>query len=151
MASKRGGFWRRHRRLKWLAGGTVAGIVALGVAVAVLMHRAEPILREVIVEKLQEHFDARVELASFHISLVNGLWAEGKGLKIWPPSEEWELLFLARPRRKFNSRIPVRCAVALQAGKTNQDLCGRAKGTGCGRSTQGRFSHVASEGGSSGS
>jgi hypothetical protein len=27
-----------------------------------------------------------VELDSFHVSLVNGLWAEGKGLRIWPPA-----------------------------------------------------------------
>lgn len=42
-------------------------------------------LRQLIVAKLQEHFHARVELASFHISLVKGVSAEGKGLKIWPP------------------------------------------------------------------
>jgi hypothetical protein len=28
-----------------------------------------------------------VELDSFHMSLVDGLWAEGKGLRIWPPAE----------------------------------------------------------------
>jgi hypothetical protein len=55
--------------------------------VAVMLHRAEPMLRAVIVEKLEERFHARVELDSFHISLVNGLWAEGKGLRIWPPAE----------------------------------------------------------------
>jgi hypothetical protein len=39
------------------------------------------------VEELQNHFHARVELDSFHVSLVNGLWAEGKGLRIWPPAQ----------------------------------------------------------------
>ena len=42
-------------------------------------------LRAAIVEKLEEHFRARVELDSFHVSLSNGVWAEGKGLRIWPP------------------------------------------------------------------
>ena len=44
-------------------------------------------LRAAIVDKLEEHFHARVELDSFHVSLINGLWAEGKGLRIWPPLE----------------------------------------------------------------
>jgi len=57
----------------------------LGVAISILLHRAEPMLRAAIVEKLEEHFHARVELDSFHVSLINGLWAEGKGLRIWPP------------------------------------------------------------------
>ena len=87
VARQRAGFWRIHPVLKWVAGGLLLILVGLGVTIAVLMHRAEPMLRELIVDRLQEHFHARVELASFHISLVNGLWAEGKGLKIWPPSE----------------------------------------------------------------
>jgi hypothetical protein len=87
VAAERAGFWRRHRWLKWFAVALLVILAAMGVAVSVVMHRAEPMLRELIVEKLQEHFHARVELASFHISLVNGLWAEGKGLEIWPPSE----------------------------------------------------------------
>jgi len=87
VASKRAGFWRRHRALKWLAGGLLLVLAALGVAVAIVMRRAEPILREVIVDRLSDHFHARVRLASFHISLVKGLTAEGKGLEIWPPAE----------------------------------------------------------------
>ena len=42
-------------------------------------------LRAAIVEKLEEHFHAHVELDSFRVSLRNGVWAEGKGLRIWPP------------------------------------------------------------------
>jgi hypothetical protein len=61
-------------------------MVVFGVVVAVSLHRAEPILRAVIVEELENHFHARVELESFHVSLVKGLWAEGKGLRIWPPA-----------------------------------------------------------------
>jgi hypothetical protein len=60
---------------------------AVAWTVAVLLHRAEPFLRARIVEGLQDHFHARVELDSFHVSLTNGLWAEGKGLRIWPPAQ----------------------------------------------------------------
>ncbi len=59
----------------------------LGVAISVALHNAEPMLRAAIVDRLEEHFHARVELDSFHVSLVNGLWAEGKGLRIWPPAQ----------------------------------------------------------------
>jgi hypothetical protein len=62
-------------------------LVALGVGVSIALKKAEPILRAAIVRELEEHFHARVELDSFHVSLVNGLWAEGKGLRIWPPAE----------------------------------------------------------------
>lgn len=59
--------------------------VAAGV-VSVQLHRAEPYVRARIVAELQKHFHARVELDSFHMSLANGLWAEGKGLRIWAPT-----------------------------------------------------------------
>jgi hypothetical protein len=48
------------------------------------LRRAEPFLRARIVEELEDRFHSRVELDSFHISLVKGLRAEGKGLRIWP-------------------------------------------------------------------
>ena len=80
-------FWRRHRWLKWMAGGLLLVLIALGVAVSVAVRRAEPMLRAVIVEKLSEHFHARVELDSFHVSLMEGLTAQGKGLRIWPPAD----------------------------------------------------------------
>lgn len=79
-------FWRRHRWLKWCAGAVLLFLIALGVGISIVLHRAEPFLRALIVERLQDHFHARVELDSFHISLMNGLWAEGKGLRIWPPA-----------------------------------------------------------------
>ena len=56
-------------------------------AVLVLTHRAEPLLRARIVQGLESHFHARVELDSFHLTLRDGLWAEGKGLRIWPPAQ----------------------------------------------------------------
>jgi len=80
-------FWRRHRWLKWAVSAVVAVFVALAIAVTIAMHRAEPIMRAYIVQALEDHFHSRVELDSFHVSVASGLWAEGKGLRIWPPAQ----------------------------------------------------------------
>ena len=86
-------FRRRHRWLAWVGGGLLAVLAGLAAMVAVLAHRAEPFMRTRIVEALQERFRARVELDSFHLSLGNeldgrwGVWAEGKGLRIWPSAK----------------------------------------------------------------
>ena len=82
-----GGFWRRCRWVKWLAGGLLLVLILLGAAIAVVVHRAEPMLRAEIVKWLQNRFHARVELDSFHLSLADGLLAEGEGLRIWPPAQ----------------------------------------------------------------
>jgi hypothetical protein len=74
----------------WIAGGLLAAVAVAAGIVAVLLHRAEPFVRARIVDELQSRFHARVELDSFHMSLVNGLWAEGKGLRIWPPAQAEE-------------------------------------------------------------
>lgn len=80
-------FGRRHPVLKWTALSLLAVFVVLLAAAAILARRAEPILRARIVAELEEHFHARVELDTFHVSLLGGLRAEGKGLRIWPPAE----------------------------------------------------------------
>jgi uncharacterized glyoxalase superfamily protein PhnB len=64
----------------------LAALAVAATVVGVAMKRAEPYLRARIVEGLENRFHARVELDSFHVSLVKGLWAEGKGLRIWPPA-----------------------------------------------------------------
>jgi AsmA-like C-terminal region len=86
MATKRSGKRHKHTWLKWAAGAVLLAFLLLGVAISIAIHRAEPMLRAAIVEKLEEHFHARVELDSFHVSLLDGLRAEGKGLRIWPSS-----------------------------------------------------------------
>jgi len=75
-----------------IGGILLIGIAALVIVAAVLAHRAEPYLRARIVQALEDRFHARVELDSFHMSVRSGLeghwgvWAEGKGLRIWPPA-----------------------------------------------------------------
>jgi len=80
-------FLRRHGWIKWVAGGLLAALAVAAVLVDLGLRRAEPYLRARIVESLKNRFHARVELDSFHVSLVNGLWAEGHGLRIWPPAQ----------------------------------------------------------------
>jgi hypothetical protein len=87
MARRRAKSGRKRRWLIWVGGALALILAALIVVVVEAMHRVEPLLRAVIIEKLQDQFHARVELDSFHISLVKGLSAEGKGLRIWPPAE----------------------------------------------------------------
>jgi hypothetical protein len=61
-------------------------IVAIGllVAVEVIVHRAEPILRARVIDTLQTRFDSRVELAEFDVSVMQGLQVSGRGLKLYP-------------------------------------------------------------------
>ena len=87
MTSLRKSFWRRHGWAKWVAGGLLFALIVTAVVVDLGLRRAEPYLRAHIVAGLESRFHARVELDSFHVSLVKGLWAEGKGLRIWPPAQ----------------------------------------------------------------
>lgn len=86
MAVRRVGTRRKHAWLKWAAGAVLLAFLVLSVGITVAIRRAEPILRAAIVETLEEHFHAHVELDSFRVSVRNGIWAEGKGLRIWPPA-----------------------------------------------------------------
>jgi AsmA-like C-terminal region len=86
VTEQRKSFWRRHGWVKWVAGGLLLVLAVAAVVVDLGLRQAEPYLRARIVAALENRFHARVELDSFHVSLVNGLWAEGKGLRIWPPA-----------------------------------------------------------------
>ena len=91
MEEKRASFWRRHRWLTALAIVCVVVFAVVSAALAVIATHLEPILRAQLVSGLEERFHTRVELDSFHVALGNGLngewgiWATGKGLRIWPP------------------------------------------------------------------
>src|SRR5580698_2629835 len=73
----------RAQPWKWI--GVVALILLASAAVAVrlIIARAEPILRTRVIETLSNRFHSKVELASFHVSLVNGIEVSGDGLKIF--------------------------------------------------------------------
>ncbi len=91
MAEQRPSFFRRHRWLVWLSCAAVAVLAALGIAAAIVARRFEPFLRAEIVAALSRHFHARVELDTFHVSVVKGIEAEGKGLRVWPSPEATNL------------------------------------------------------------
>jgi hypothetical protein len=78
--------WRQRRWLRWTVYSLAVLSVLAGLAVFAALH-AEPYLRARIVEALQQRFHARVELDGFHVSLREGLEAEGQGLRIWPPAQ----------------------------------------------------------------
>ena len=73
-----------------------AGVVlaAVGITLAVLARHLEPYLRAQIVAELESRFHTRVELDQFHVSVREGqeamwgIWADGRGLRIWPPQRQ---------------------------------------------------------------
>jgi|KBSSwiStaDraftv2_1062776.scaffolds.fasta_scaffold21853_4 hypothetical protein len=84
---------RRARWPYWVGGSVLAVLVTTAIIVDILARRAEPFVRQQVIQALSERFHAHVELDSFHLSLGNtlrgewGVWGEGKGLRIWPPAE----------------------------------------------------------------
>ncbi|MGB6193659.1 MAG: AsmA-like C-terminal region-containing protein [Terracidiphilus sp.] len=87
-------FWRRHRWLLWTGGIAFAGLAAIITTLAIMAHRIEPYVRARIIDGLSQHFHTHVELDTFHLSIGNGfrgewgVWAQGRGLRIWPPLPE---------------------------------------------------------------
>lgn len=80
---------KRSRPL-WVTILAWTGLVALLLAAAILtafiiyFRRAEPILRDRVVETLATRYDSRVELASFDVSAMQGFEVIGSGLKLYP-------------------------------------------------------------------
>lgn len=109
---------RGHRWLRLTVLILLVLLAVAGIGVAIAVHHAEPFLRALIVDRLEDRFHARVELDSFHVSLAHGLRAEGKGLRIWPPAEIGgvQMDFSGRSApplialREFYFRAPLRLA-----------------------------------------
>ena len=121
MEQNRSSYWRRHRWLAILLGVVLIVLVVLGAGLAVIAHRFEPFLRASLVEGLEERFQTHVELDSFHVALGNGLtgewgiWAAGRGLRIWPPqhtgSSRLEVASQSAPLitlEEFRFHVPLR-------------------------------------------
>jgi hypothetical protein len=68
---------------KWLGIVALVFLASAAVAVRLVVARAEPILRTRVIDTLSNRFHSKVELASFHVSLVNGIEVSGDGLKIF--------------------------------------------------------------------
>jgi hypothetical protein len=72
---------------KWIGIGALVLLAGAAMAVRVVIARAEPILRTRVIETLSNRFNSKVELASFHVSVVNGVEVSGSGLKIFGPTD----------------------------------------------------------------
>jgi hypothetical protein len=73
------------RTVPWNWIGIVALIPLASAAIAarLVIDRAEPILRARVIETLSNRFDGKAELASFAVSVRNGIEVSGTGLKIF--------------------------------------------------------------------
>lgn len=91
MEKQRASFWRRHRWFTRIAIVCLVVLAVVTIALSIIAVRLQPILRSSLIAGLQQKFNTRVELDHFHVALGNGLngewgiWATGKGLRIWPP------------------------------------------------------------------
>jgi hypothetical protein len=68
---------------KWIGIVALIFLSSAAVAVRLVIARAEPTLRTRVIDTLSNRFQSKVELASFHVSLVNGIEVSGDGLKIF--------------------------------------------------------------------
>jgi hypothetical protein len=78
---------RTSRWLLWIGCAILIVVLAASIAIAILLHRAEPILRASLIDTLQKRFHSKVELDDLHVSIVDGFQVEGSGLRIWLPVE----------------------------------------------------------------
>jgi hypothetical protein len=72
--------WRN--RWRWISGIALLLIVAIAV-LGIVVYRAEPTLRAMVIETLSTRFKSKVELDAFHVSLLKGFQVEGAGLRIF--------------------------------------------------------------------
>jgi hypothetical protein len=77
----------RARLWYWIGGITLLLVVAAGIVLAVIVSRAQPIIRARVIETLSTKFKAKVELDAFNVSLLKGLEVSGKGLRIFGQSD----------------------------------------------------------------
>jgi hypothetical protein len=76
---------KRKARSTWKWIGIAALLFFIGslVAVRIVIARAGPIVRARIIQTLSTRFNSKVELASFSVSVLNGIQVSGSGLKIF--------------------------------------------------------------------
>jgi hypothetical protein len=76
----------RERRLgshwRWLGGAALLGLLAIAI-LGIIVYRAEPTLRQAVIDTLSTRFKSKVELDSFHVSVVKGFLVSGSGLRIF--------------------------------------------------------------------
>ncbi|KAA6458283.1 hypothetical protein DYQ86_20415 [Acidobacteria bacterium AB60] len=80
------GVRRGRRGRRWLAIALLA-LAGLGIAVAVVLARAGPIVKGRVVETLGARFGSEVQLDSLAVRLDGGIAVTGGGLRIYPEDE----------------------------------------------------------------
>ncbi len=78
----------RNILLKWLGASLLVLVVAVVAAGLILAHRAEPLLKNRIIETLRASFHGRVDLDSVSVTAWHGFEVTGGGLRIYPPEEQ---------------------------------------------------------------
>jgi hypothetical protein len=73
---------RPSGRWRWVAGIGLLCLVAITI-LSIVVYRAEPTLRAMVIETLSTRFESKVELDAFHVSLFKGLQVSGAGLRIF--------------------------------------------------------------------
>src|ERR1700733_9644556 len=83
---------RRSRKWRWIVGILLILVAIAIVGVRVVITRAQPILRDRLIETLSVRFKSRVELADLHVWVADGLHVDGKGLQVYGTSDPnpWE-------------------------------------------------------------
>ena len=74
---------RRHSRRWVLILFLLLPLAVIAVIVGLIADRAEPILRAEVIETLSTRFKSKVELDTFHVSVLRALEVSGSGLRIF--------------------------------------------------------------------
>jgi hypothetical protein len=72
-------------RPKWVFAAVLAGLLTIAAFIALTLVRAQPVLRELIVDSLRARFHGRVELGSLQVSIGRTVQVSGEDLKIFAP------------------------------------------------------------------
>src|SRR5579862_3750629 len=77
---------KRRAIWQWVFAAFLVVLLVIALA-AILISRAEPILRARVIETLTTRFHGKVTLDEFHVSLSHGFQVRGEGLKIYGESD----------------------------------------------------------------
>lgn len=77
----------RSQWWRWAGLATLIVLAAAAVGVRWAISRAEPIVKARVIESLSNRFEGKVDLASFHVSVMNGIEVSGGGLRVFGPHD----------------------------------------------------------------
>src|ERR1035441_6403804 len=117
----RRGASRLQRWLLWIGAIALLVLVIVGGVIALLLRRAEPMLRASLIDTLQKRFNARVELDEMHVAVLDGFQVEGSGLRIWLPAQVTDIpATLPKPSAASSGKVPQSIATSLAAPRSEE-------------------------------